>query len=104
MRLTRVDGCGRPICGEDNGFTFDCFASLSMSPNVEEGEDVKTRRPTAAGAASRRGPDPSLIYAEGRTGLPMADMWLSTVNPHRLTSPSRVYSPDYERPRSQQWP
>ncbi|MFD6936266.1 hypothetical protein ACFWAP_08955 [Streptomyces goshikiensis] len=49
-------------------------------------------------------PDPTLIYSEGRTGLPMADMWLAMVNPYRLTSPSRVYSPDFRRPRVQQWP
>lgn len=48
--------------------------------------------------------DPTLIYKEGRTGLPFADLWLSAVNPYRLTSPSRVYSPDFKRPRVQQWP
>ncbi|MFD4314985.1 hypothetical protein [Streptomyces sp. NPDC058548] len=49
-------------------------------------------------------PDPTLIYSEGRTGLPMSDMWLAMVNPYRMTSPSRVYSPDFKRPRTQQWP
>jgi hypothetical protein len=48
--------------------------------------------------------DPTLIYSEGRTGLPLADLWLATVNPYRLTSPSRVYSPDFKRPRVTQWP
>lgn len=48
--------------------------------------------------------DPTLIYAEGRTGLPLADLWLSTVNPFRLSQPSRVYSPDYRRPRTTTWP
>jgi hypothetical protein len=47
--------------------------------------------------------DPTLIYSEGRTGLPLADMWLAAVNPYRLTSASRVYSPDYKRPRVQTW-
>lgn len=49
-------------------------------------------------------PDPTLIYAEGRTGLPMVDLWLSVMNPYRLTSPSRVYSPDFKRPRTTTWP
>ncbi|UQA95615.1 hypothetical protein [Streptomyces halobius] len=40
IRVTRLDGCGRPVCGEDNGFTFDCFATLAMNANVEEGQDV----------------------------------------------------------------
>ncbi|MFB8347911.1 hypothetical protein [Streptomyces niveus] len=48
--------------------------------------------------------DPTLIYSEGRTGLPMADMWLAMVNPYRMTSPSRVYSPDYRPPRVTTWP
>ncbi|MGC4947700.1 hypothetical protein ACLQ2N_16080 [Streptomyces sp. DT224] len=48
--------------------------------------------------------DPAQMYREGRTGLPMADMWLAMVNPHGLTSPSRVYSPDYKPPRSTMWP
>ncbi|MDX2813444.1 hypothetical protein PV410_12905 [Streptomyces sp. PA03-5A] len=48
--------------------------------------------------------DPTLIYSEGRTGLPTVDLWLSTVNPYRMTSPSRVYSPDYKRPRTTTWP
>lgn len=41
MRLTRVDRCGRPVCGDDNAFVFDCFATLNMSPNSEEGTDVR---------------------------------------------------------------
>jgi len=48
--------------------------------------------------------DPTLLYTEMRTGLPGVDLWLMSVNPHRLTSPSRVYSPDYRRPRTQVWP
>ncbi|MEV5583013.1 hypothetical protein AB0L39_31185 [Streptomyces parvus] len=48
--------------------------------------------------------DPSLIHAEGRTGLPLADLWLSTVNPYGLPSASRVFSPDYQRLRRTTWP
>lgn len=48
--------------------------------------------------------DPTLIYSEGRTGLPVADMWLAAVNPYRMTSASRVYSPDFNRPRVATWP
>ncbi|MFF5655199.1 hypothetical protein [[Kitasatospora] papulosa] len=48
--------------------------------------------------------DPTLIYSEMRTGIPEVDLWLVTVNPYRQTSPSRVYSPDYRRPRAQTWP
>ncbi|MCY0957745.1 hypothetical protein [Streptomyces sp. H27-H5] len=48
--------------------------------------------------------DPTLIYSEGRTGLPLCDLWLAAVNPYRLTSASRVYSPDLRRPRIQRAP
>lgn len=48
--------------------------------------------------------DPTVIYSEGRTGLPLADAWLATVNPHRLASASRAYSVDFRRPRVTTWP
>ncbi|WP_326768675.1 hypothetical protein OG978_32795 [Streptomyces sp. NBC_01591] len=48
--------------------------------------------------------DPTLIFTEGRTGLPLTDLWIRTVNPGGLTSPSRVYSPDFRRPRITTWP
>lgn len=40
VRVTRLDQCGRPVCGEDNGFVFDCLASIAMNPSIEDGEDV----------------------------------------------------------------
>ncbi|WP_457455647.1 hypothetical protein [Streptomyces sp. TE5632] len=49
-------------------------------------------------------PDLQIIYSQGRTGLPLVDLWLMTVNPYRLDSPSRVYSPDFKRPRTTTWP
>ncbi|MCM1964834.1 hypothetical protein [Streptomyces sp. G1] len=45
--------------------------------------------------------DPTLIYSEGRTGLPLTDLWLASVNPYGLSSPSRVYSVDFPRHRIQ---
>lgn len=48
--------------------------------------------------------DATAIYSEGRTGLPVVDAWLMAVNPYHLDSPSRVYSPDYRRPRVTTWP
>lgn len=47
--------------------------------------------------------EPTSIWREGRTGLPMVDAWLATVNPHSLTQPSRVLSPDMRRPRLTSW-
>ncbi|WP_228980128.1 hypothetical protein [Streptomyces sp. DH12] len=48
--------------------------------------------------------DPTLIYEGMRTGISEVDLWLTAVNPYRLTSPSRVYSPDMWRPRATTWP
>lgn len=48
--------------------------------------------------------DPTTIFSEGRTGLPLVDMWLNAVNPYRLHSPSRVLSPDHRPARRTQWP
>lgn len=48
--------------------------------------------------------DPTVVFAEGRTGLPGVDMWIATVNPYGQPYASRVYSPDMRRPRMQQWP
>ncbi|WP_327594707.1 hypothetical protein [Streptomyces chartreusis] len=49
-------------------------------------------------------PDPTVFYSSGWTGVPEADLWLMAVNPGRLSRPSRVYSPDYARPRRTTWP
>ncbi|WP_433341735.1 hypothetical protein [Streptomyces sp. CA-253872] len=40
VRVTRVDGCGRPVCGEDSAYVTDCFASVEMAANVEDGTDI----------------------------------------------------------------
>ncbi|WP_369387924.1 hypothetical protein AB5J72_10170 [Streptomyces sp. CG1] len=48
--------------------------------------------------------DPTVLFSQGRTGLPVVDLWLAAVNPYQMTSPSRVYSPDLKRPRVTTWP
>ncbi|MEU9576312.1 hypothetical protein [Streptomyces chilikensis] len=40
VRITRVDGCGRPVCGPEASFVTDCWATVSMSAQVEEGDDI----------------------------------------------------------------
>ncbi|MGW1989574.1 hypothetical protein [Embleya sp. NPDC001921] len=76
-------GCGDGSCG--------CKANRQLTRVVRQGVEMEM-------------PDSTLIYSEGRTGLPLVDLWLATVNPHRLASPSRVYSPDFKRPRTTTWP
>ncbi|MDH6189124.1 hypothetical protein EES44_24285 [Streptomyces sp. ADI96-15] len=55
IRVTRLDGCGRPVCGEENGFVFDCFATLGMNANVEEGEDVTYKAANGRQCGFKRG-------------------------------------------------
>lgn len=55
IRVTRLDACGRPVCGEDNGFVFDCFATLGMNPNVEDGEDVEYKAANGRVCGFKRG-------------------------------------------------
>ncbi|MFD8774473.1 hypothetical protein [Streptomyces sp. NPDC059916] len=78
-----IKGCGGSSCG--------CKSNRNVTRVTRQGFDMEMA-------------DPTVIYSEGRTGLPLADAWLATVNPHRLASPSRAYSPDYRRPRVTTWP
>ncbi|WP_377273368.1 hypothetical protein [Peterkaempfera sp. SMS 1(5)a] len=41
VRVTRVDACGRPVCGPENSFVTECFASLQMEANVDDGGDIE---------------------------------------------------------------
>ncbi|WP_086729468.1 hypothetical protein [Streptomyces carpinensis] len=55
VRVTRVDQCGRPVCGEDNGFTFDCLASISLSPDTDEGDDLQYKAANGKVCGFRKG-------------------------------------------------
>lgn len=77
-----LKGCGGGSCG--------CNASRNLTRLQRQGVEIET--------------DPASVYSEGRTGLPVVDAWLMAVNPYRLDSPSRVYSPDFKRPRVTMWP
>lgn len=78
-----LKGCSPGTCG--------CKVNRNVTKVSRQGFDLEMA-------------DPTLLYSEGRTGLPMTDLWLAAVNPYRLTSPSRVYSPDLKRPRVTTWP
>ncbi|WP_308362899.1 hypothetical protein [Streptomyces sp. ISL-86] len=55
IRITRVDGCGRPVCGLDNGFVFDCFATLAMNTNSDDGDDIEYKAANGRVCGYRRG-------------------------------------------------
>ncbi|MFE1853598.1 hypothetical protein [Streptomyces sp. NPDC059489] len=46
---------GRPVCGEDNGFVFDCLASIAMNPNVDEGDDISYKAANGRQCGFRKG-------------------------------------------------
>lgn len=55
----------------------------------------KCRLPRNVTQVSRQGVsytmyDPAAVYASGKTGLSEIDIWLMSVNPHRLSEPPRV--------------
>ncbi|WP_284576852.1 hypothetical protein [Streptomyces sp. 2P-4] len=78
-----LSGCSPGACG--------CKVNRRVTRLSRQGVDMEM-------------PDPTMLYSEGLTGLPLVDMWLMAVNPYRLASPSRVYSPDFRRPRVTTWP
>lgn len=55
VRVTRVDACGRPVCGDDNGFVFDCLASVAMNPNTDDGDDVSYKAANGRQCGFKRG-------------------------------------------------
>ncbi|WP_329368709.1 hypothetical protein OG896_24500 [Streptomyces sp. NBC_00669] len=40
VRITRVDGCGRPVCGPEGSYVTECFASVEMAANTDDGTDI----------------------------------------------------------------
>ena len=47
-----------------------------------------------AGVSIQRA-DPTDILAQGYTGLPEVDAWIRALNPHNITQPTRLVTPDY---------
>ncbi|MEV4122926.1 hypothetical protein [Micromonospora sp. NPDC049645] len=43
--------------------------------------------------------DPNVMLDQGRTGVPEVDAWLASVNPYKIKSEMRVWSPDMATPR-----
>jgi hypothetical protein len=128
--LVRTDGGCWPDCqdmaaapGEPDTFTVTYRVGLEIDEAAEAAVSDLTCHylrgcsPGSCGCKSNRNltrisrqgmemeiPDATLIYSQGRTGLPLVDLWLAVVNPGRLQNAGRVYSPDYKTPRTQQWP
>ncbi len=57
VRLTRVDDCGAPVEGADNGFVDDCWASVLMAPNVEAGTEITFKAMNGRSCGSKKACD-----------------------------------------------
>lgn len=55
IRVTRVNACGAPVSGADDGFVTDCFGSLTMAVALEENDDRLYKAPNGSVCAIRRG-------------------------------------------------
>lgn len=60
----------------------------------------KCRLPKRVQSISRQGVsmqmvDPVALFENMQTGISEVDLWITAVNPHRLSAPSAVSSPDY---------
>lgn len=55
VRITRVGDCGGPVTGPDNAFVDDCWASIVMAPNVEDGTDIDFRAMNGRSCGFKRG-------------------------------------------------
>jgi len=43
MRVTKLDGCGRPIYGDDSVGVSDGFVSVAFTANTDEGEEINVQ-------------------------------------------------------------
>lgn len=81
----RVDGLGSWVAG---------IMAVEFAKSCT-GE--KCRLPSGVTSISRMGVSmeiPSTLFDDGLTGIREVDMWVRMWNPHRLRSPSQVWSPD----------
>lgn len=124
-RLVRTDGETWPTCqdmaaevGEANTLAVTYRTGLPLGPAGEAAMGALAchllrectpgactcKLPANATRVSRQGVEIEFTEAtelrlHGWTGIPAADAWLRAVNPYGQSSPSRVYSVDYRRPR-----
>lgn len=61
LRVTRLDECGNPEYGDDAYGVSDGFISVTMTPEVEEGEDFFIRTANGEASINQRG-KPSLRW------------------------------------------
>ncbi|MFJ2774656.1 hypothetical protein [Streptomyces sp. NPDC087300] len=56
-RVTAVDGCGKPIYGDQSVCVFDGFSSAKFSPEYEDGNEVSKKKANGKICVQRKLPD-----------------------------------------------
>jgi hypothetical protein len=107
--LARTDGQGWNVCAGDTEVTYrfgDPPPAGGRDAAVEFGIEIlldgteECRLPPNVISVTRQGLTMELQSTdrpEFRTGLPIVDMWLEAVNPHRRPQAAQVWSPDVPR-------
>ena len=115
--LVRMDGEAWPACqdlgapaGEVGTFviTFypggapDALANIAAGKLAEQFalacQGKKCKLPANVTAVTRAGVTMEMqpgLFPENATGIPEVDLWVRSVNPHSLRTPTRIASPDY---------
>lgn len=57
MRVTRLDACGRPIYGDCNQVVSDGFVTVTMSAEIQEGEEITVTKANGQTCISDQGCD-----------------------------------------------
>lgn len=60
MRVTKLDGCGRPVYGEESVGVSDGFVSISFTANTEEGDEISVQN-AAGNTCVREVPAPAFL-------------------------------------------
>jgi hypothetical protein len=60
MRVTKLDGCGRPVYGPDSVGVSDGFVSISFTANTDEGEEINVTN-AAGKTCVRETPCPTFL-------------------------------------------
>lgn len=103
-----IDDCTEPVIevvyrhGEPVDKAELAMGELAFEYLLGLSGDLTCRLPSTATSISRQGvtvqlSDPTTLFKDGRTGLPLSDAFIRAANPNRLPQRSRVYSPDFAR-------
>jgi PKD domain-containing protein len=81
MRLTRVDGCGRPVFGKHSVAVTDGFVSANLTAEIEEGEEITQKNASGALCASLKTPSQTKWITAELTFCMVDPGLVSLINP-----------------------